>query len=95
MSSDERFHVHNTNEVHGGDVIQQYGAGSVGKQVHTGAGDNVLHKTGRPGPVSSPVVVQDGDYVAQDKTTHHLGDFSHNPGQRPDVPSAAWKEEGR
>lgn len=83
MTSNEQFGVHNMNEVTGGDVIQQYGAGSVGKQVHTGAGDNVLHKTGPAAP--QPVVVNDGDYVAQDKTANYLGDVSHNLGQRPDA----------
>lgn len=83
MTSDEQFRVHNVNQVSDGDIIQQYGAGSVGKQVHTGAGDNVLRKVGPVPPQT--VVVHDGDFVAQDKTANQLGDVSHNLGQRPDA----------
>ncbi|MEC3982391.1 hypothetical protein [Amycolatopsis sp. H20-H5] len=91
MTSDEQFRVENTNHVRDGDVIQQFGAGSIGKQVHTGAGDNVLHKNGPVSPET--VVVQDGDYVAQDKTTSHRGNVRHHVGQRPDAHEAARPED--
>ncbi|QUQ69376.1 hypothetical protein [Kutzneria sp. CA-103260] len=80
MSTDDRFHVHNTNHVGEGDIIQQYGSGNVGKQVHTGPGDNVVSKAGPNGPEAPrTVTIQNGDYVADDKTTTHLGDVHHNP----------------
>lgn len=45
MANDDQFDVHSVNQFVGGDVIQQYGSGNVGKQVHTGSGDNVAgHK---------------------------------------------------
>jgi hypothetical protein len=65
MTSEHRFDVHNANHVIEGDIIQQYGPGSVGKQVHTGPGDNVVNKTGPTGPVPpQTVIVHGGDYVA-------------------------------
>jgi hypothetical protein len=87
MTSDHWFDVHNANHVIDGDIIQQYGPGSVGKQVHTGTGDNVVSKTGPAGPVSpQTVVVHGGDYVAQDKTSSQNGDVSHDHRRRPDDP---------
>lgn len=76
MNSDSRFEIHNDNQVHDGDIIQQYGPGSIGKQVHTGSGDNVQSKTGPA--TSAPVVVQGGDYVARDKTANQRGDVNHD-----------------
>ena len=79
MSTNDRWHIHNTNQADEGDIIQQYGSGSVGKQVHTGPGDNVASKTGPTGQEAPrTVTVQDGDYVSRDKTATHLGDAHHN-----------------
>lgn len=79
MSTDDRFHVRNTNHVGEGDIIQQYGAGNVGKQVHTGPGDNVVSKTGPAGQEAPrSVTVNDGDYVSHDKPVTHLGDVHHH-----------------
>ncbi|SDP66482.1 hypothetical protein [Lentzea jiangxiensis] len=79
MGAGDRFHVENTNHVGEGDVIQQYGAGSVGKQVHTGPGDNVVSKTSPAGPEAlRTVTVQDGDYVSGDKSGVQIGDVHHD-----------------
>ncbi len=76
----DRFEVHGTNHVHDGDVIQQHGSGNIGKQVHTGPGDNVASKTGSDGSEAPrTVTVQGGDYVSEGKAVTHLGDVHHNP----------------
>lgn len=79
MSTSDSFHVDNMNQVGEGDVIQQYGSGNIGKQVHTGPGDNVMHKPGAAGQEAPRLVtVQDGDYVSRDKPVTHLGDIHHD-----------------
>ncbi len=95
MPSGNPSDVHNINNVVGGDVIQQYGSGNVGKQVHTGSGDNVAgHKNpfGSGFPMPATVIVNDGDYVAQDKTATHFGNVSHNLGSGPDNSPDAQRE---
>jgi len=96
MTSDHQFNVHNANHVANGDIIQQYGPGSVGKQVHTGPGDNVVSKTGPAGPVPpQTVIVHGGDYVAQDKTSSQFGNVNHDHRRRPDNPPGIRTEDRR
>ncbi|MDX3193582.1 hypothetical protein PV458_34715 [Streptomyces sp. MN03-5084-2B] len=66
MNSDDRFEIHNHNQVQDGDIIQQFAPGSIGKQVSAGLGDN------------PSVAVHGGDYVVGDKTADHRGDVNHD-----------------
>lgn len=86
----------NLNHVASGDIIQQYGPGSVGKQVHTGSGDNVVSKTGPAEPVPpQTVTVHGGDYVAQDKTSSQFGNVNHDHRRRLDNPPGTRTDDRR
>lgn len=94
MAANPHHHVTSVNHING-DAITQHGSGNIGKQVHTGPGDNVLDKnitTEAENPRT--VTVHNGDYINEDKNTHHHGDIHHDhrsgtitpPGNRPGAP---------
>ncbi|SES39241.1 hypothetical protein [Actinokineospora terrae] len=94
MSGEDRYVIHNLGNSVGGDIIQQYGSGNIGKQVTTGSGDAVLDKTHQAAPEhQQTVVVHGGDYVDRDKHATHVGDVNHGLHQRPGDPPGPWPQD--